>query len=270
MLNKVLSMRFCHVIILFLLCGCQHLNKDHDVIIANVNIINVTTGEVDRNRWIFIDDERITAIDEDIDGHRAETIVDGTDRYLIPGLWDMHAHDCLYYVNLNVAHGIVGVRDMCGNMKNLSEARQRKIGKHFILPEVYSSGNIVDGPGPDSSDSDIINASRDAIRVLSRQKAEGVDFVKVSNQLSPQVYRAIARCADSLNIPFAGHVPFKVSIWEAIGSNQRSIEHSLGILEASSTKADSLYAYFNSTEMIFASWNADVFDLLIKTFNENR
>jgi hypothetical protein len=263
-------MRYYHAIILFLLCSCQHLNKHHDVIIANVNIINVSTGEVKRNRWVFIDEERITAIGEGVDGHQADTIVDGTDKYLIPGLWDMHAHEYLYYTNLSVANGIVGVRDMFGNMKNLSEVRQRKIGKHSIVPEVYSSGTIVDGPGPDSSDSDIVNTRRDVIKVLSRQKAEGVDFIKILNQLSPEVYRAIAHCADSLDIPFAGHVPFKVSIWEAIRSNQRSIEHSLGILEASSTKADSLLAYFNSTEETFASWNTDVFDLLIKTFDERR
>ena len=117
-------MRYYHAIMLFLLCGCQHLNKDHDVIIANVNIIDVSTGEVDRNRWVFIDDERITSINESVDGHRADTIVDGTDKYLIPGLWDMHAHEYLYYKNLSIAHGVVGVRDMFGNMKKLSEIRQ--------------------------------------------------------------------------------------------------------------------------------------------------
>lgn len=263
-------MRYCHAIMLFLLCSCQHLNKDHDVIVANVNIINVSTGEVERNRFVFIDDERITSIDEDLHGHQADTIVDGTDKYLIPGLWDMHAHEYLYFTNLNIAHGIVGVRDMAGNMKRLSEVRNRKIGKHFIVPEVYSSGTIVDGPGPESAGSDIVNTRRDVIRILIRQKAEGADFVKIVNYLSPEVYQAINHCADSLDIPFAGHVPFKVSIWEAITSNQKSIEHSLGILEASSTKADSLYACFNSTEKIFASWDTDVFDLLIKTFDEHR
>ena len=255
---------------LFLFCGCLQLNKDHDVIVANVNIINVSTGEVERNRWVFIDEERITAIDQGVDGHLADTIIDGTDKYLIPGLWDMHANDYLYFKNLNIAHGIIGVCEWFGNKKELSEIRQQKIGKNFIVSEVYSSGSMVDGPGPDSADFDIVNTRGDVIRVLSRQKAEGVDFVKLANQLSPEMYRAIVHCADSLDVPFGGHVPFKVSIWDAIGSNQKSIEHSLGILEASSTKADSLYAYFNSTEMIFASWNADVFDLLVKTFDEHR
>jgi hypothetical protein len=263
-------MRYYQVIILLLLCACQRPNKDHDIIISNVNVINVATGEVKKNRWVFIDDERITAIGERIDDHQADTVVEGTDKYLIPGLWDMHAHDYVYFANLNVAFGIIGVRDMAGNVKQLAEVRERKVGKYFLMPEVYSSGTIVDGPGPDSAGSDIVNTRRDVVRVLSRQKAEGVDFVKVVNYLSPEAYRAIVHCADSIDISFAGHVPFKISIWEAIRSNQKSIEHSLGILEASSTKADSLYAYFNSTEKIFASWNANVFDLLIKTFDERR
>jgi hypothetical protein len=254
----------------FLLCGCQHLNKDHDVIIANVNIINVSTGEVKRNRWVFIDDKRITAIVESVDGHRADTIVDGTDKYLIPGLWDMHANDYLYFKNLNIAHGIIGVCEVLANKKQLAEIRQQQIGTLFIVSEVYNSGTMLDGPGPDSAGFEIVKTRGDVIRVLTRQKAEGADFIRLANQLSPEMYRAIVHCADSLDLPFGGHVPFKVSIWEAIGSNQKSIEHSLGMLEASSTKADSLYAYFNSTEMKFASWNADVFDLLIKTFDEHR
>jgi hypothetical protein len=262
--------KYIHCVILFLMCGCRYLNKDHDVIIANVNIINVTTGEVNRSRWVFIDDERITAIANGVDGHQADTIVDGTDKYLIPGLWDLHANNYLYFKNLIIAHGIVGVCEWFMNKEELSEIRQQKIGKNFIGCEVYSSGTMLDGRGPDSADFDIVNTRGDVISALSGQKAEGVDFVKLANQLSPELYREIVRCADSLDIPFGGHVPFKVSIWEAIGSNQKSIEHNLGILEASSTKADSLYAYFNSREMVFASWNADVFDLLIRTFDERR
>jgi hypothetical protein len=263
-------MKYCHVVILFLLCNCQHLDKHHDVIIANVNIINVSTGEVERDRWVFIDGERISAIAESLGTHHADTIVDGTDKYLIPGLWDMHANMYLYFANLNIAHGIVGVSDQAVNMTELSKIRNRTIGKHFIVPEVYSYGTIVDGPGPESTDSDIVNTRSDVVRTLSRQKTEGVDFVKIVNYLSPEAYEAIAYCADSLDIPFGGHVPFKVSIWEAVKSNQKIIEHSLGILEASSTKADSLHTYFNSTEKIFASWETDVFDLLIKTFDERR
>ncbi|HTF18334.1 MAG TPA: hypothetical protein VK658_09700 [Chryseolinea sp.] len=43
----------------------------------------------------------------------------------------------------------------------------------------------------------------------------------------------------------------------------------MGILEACSSKSDSLYAYFNTTDMIFAGWKTEVFDLLIKTFDEH-
>ena len=263
-------MRYWKITSLCLFFGCQHLGKDHDVIIANVNIVNVTTGELEMNRWVFIDDERITAIEEGIDGHKAATTVDGTDKYLIPGLWDMHANNYLYFKNLIIANGIVGVCEWFMNKEQLSEIREQKIGKNFIGCEVYSSGTVLDGRGPDSADFEIVSTRGDVIRALSEQKAKGVDFVRLANQLSPKVYREIVRYADSLDIPFGGHVPFKVSIWEAIASNQRSIEHSLGILEASSAKADSLYEYFNSTEMVFASWTAEVFDLLIETFDQRR
>src|SRR5262249_7119637 len=61
-------------------------------------------------------------------------------------------------------------------------------------------------------------------------KASGVDFVKVYWMLPRKAYFAIADESKKQNIPFAGHVPFSISAFEASDAGQRSIEHLTEIL----------------------------------------
>jgi len=49
-------------------------------------------------------------------------IVSGKDKFLIPGLWDMHVH--LYYkqyLPLFVAYGVTGVEDMGSDFSKVSQ-----------------------------------------------------------------------------------------------------------------------------------------------------
>jgi predicted amidohydrolase len=65
----------------------------HDCLITNVNVVDVKTGKILKNKTIAIDSNRISAIyDNEIDGSDSTIVIDGKGKYLIPGLWDMHAH----------------------------------------------------------------------------------------------------------------------------------------------------------------------------------
>lgn len=96
-------------------------SPSHDLLITNVNVIDVVTGEVLPNRTVTIDGDEITAIyNKTIKPSKGTEVVDGTDKYLIPGLWDMHVHNNWNYEDTNdllVANGVVGAREMWGNMK---------------------------------------------------------------------------------------------------------------------------------------------------------
>ncbi|MEI8047909.1 MAG: hypothetical protein WCI92_11065 [Bacteroidota bacterium] len=70
---------------------CQPGN--HDCIITNVTIVDVKTGKLLNNKTIAINNNRITAIyNKEIAGSDSTIVIDGKGKYLIPGLWDMHAH----------------------------------------------------------------------------------------------------------------------------------------------------------------------------------
>src|SRR5262249_40202014 len=68
------------------------------------------------------------------------------------------------------------------------------------------------------------------------------DFVKILSNISRDSYFAIADEAAKQKIPFAGHVPYSVSVREAVTAGQRSIEHLTGITLACSSREEDLRA----------------------------
>ena len=87
----------------------------------------------------------------------------------------------------------------------------------------------------------------EARQAVRRQKAEGAGFIKVYWRLRPEAYLAIADESKKLRIPFAGHVPFALSAFDASDAGQKSIEYLTGLLETCSSKEDELRKATNLT-----------------------
>ena len=67
-------------------CAAQTL------IIKNVTVIDATGAAPQKNVWVAIDGDKISAIKKSIRSPRGVRVVDGKGKFLIPGLWDMHMH----------------------------------------------------------------------------------------------------------------------------------------------------------------------------------
>jgi imidazolonepropionase-like amidohydrolase len=211
----------------------------HDCLITNVNIVDVKTGKILKNKTIAIDNNRITAIyDNEIVGSDSTSIIDGKGKYLIPGLWDMHAHYNWSHVDLDpllIANGITGVREMWGNMPAFVEIQKRPQQEGLLSPDVYLSADLIDGNPPAMPGSLVVTTPAEAVDAVKNQIDKNVDFIKVYSNLSEDCFMAIAEEARKRNIPFAGHIPNGVSIYEAIKAGMASSEHLYGFLNACST-----------------------------------
>jgi imidazolonepropionase-like amidohydrolase len=138
--------------------------------------------------------------------------IDGTGRYLIPGLIDAHVHlrdpsELLSYL----AHGVTTVVHLSGPSGNVSDVldlRRRVAGGSMVGPTVYSSGRILDGDPPIFAGvSTVVRNPEAARRVVASQITDGVDLIKVYNNLRTDELRAAVQAAHDQGVTVWGHIP---------------------------------------------------------------
>jgi imidazolonepropionase-like amidohydrolase len=218
--------------------------------ITNVTVIDTTGGPVKSNVTVVIDGNRITYVGKG----RARVskkahLVDGTGKFLIPGLWDMHIHTFFgdwvpggkeVTLPLFIANGITGVRDMGSDLDLILTARRDIASGVLIGPRLVVAGPMLDGPKTQFPATIAIVTPNDGRRVVDMLKSRGVDFIKVQSYVPRDAYFAIADESKKQNIVFVGHVPDAIRASEASNAGQKSFEHLIGIFEASSTVEDEL------------------------------
>jgi len=199
---------------------------------VNVNVVPMTSETVIEQQTVLVDNGRIVAIGpvDDIQIPEKASVVDGTDRYLMPGLAEMHAHvpgsnsaDLDRYFSLYVANGVTTVRGMLGQPSHLALRQDLLDGKVFG-PRLFTSGPSLNGRS--------VNGADQARQLVEEQHAAGYDFIKVHPGLDSEEFEALARTANALDIPFAGHVPVAVGVSGALELNMASIDHLDGYLAA--------------------------------------
>ncbi len=223
--------------------GCQQTLKG-TLVIKNVNVIDIKDGHVARGMDVVIRGNSIASIAKHSNQYyKAPEIIDGTDQYLLPGLWDMHAHGLDAYKDffpLQLAHGVTGIRVMWGNTKEVKRIRKAVELDSILGPDIISAGDIIDGNPPGWRGSAIADTPEKGREIVRKQKADGADFIKVYSFLERDVYFAIADECKKQHIPFSGHIPVKVSLQEAIDAGHGSIEHANGVPEFCSNHYDQL------------------------------
>lgn len=81
------------ILLLIFTLNCSNQNPvEFDLVISNVTLINGTGGAAQPNSNLFIKDGKIIDITEGDIAVSDEKVLDGTNKYLIPGLIDGHAH----------------------------------------------------------------------------------------------------------------------------------------------------------------------------------
>ena len=220
------------------------------VAITHVSVIDTTSGRVQADQSIVIKDGRIVEPGERPDAALPldADVVDGTGKFLIPGLWDMHSHiaaanraGAKEYLDLYLANGITGVREMHAFFPDLIFGLRKDIETGKLTgPRIVAAGAMIDGPKPSAGGAVVAadaNQGRTAVRSL---KKRGADFIKVHSKLPREVFLAVVDEARKQGLFVAGHVPEAVSAAEASDAGQRSIEHLTGLWLACSSSEEAL------------------------------
>jgi imidazolonepropionase-like amidohydrolase len=160
--------------------------------------------------------------------------LEGRGRFLIPGLWDMHAHVSVsgdLACPALLANGVTGIREPGGELEIVDWMRDR-IGRGELPgPRIFRSGPFVDGSKPGALDRLVIDTPEDGRRVVALLKEKGVDFIKVHNGASPEPYFALLAEARRAGLSVVGHIPLQVDPAAAIEAGHHSVEHVVSLFE---------------------------------------
>jgi len=155
-------------------------------------------------------------------------VVEVREKFLIPGLWDMHAHTQLAgepWLTLNVANGVTGIRDMGSDLDYILRMREETASGRVLGPRIFAAGPILDNPPGDWPFRLRVKTAEDGRAAVQLLKSRGVDLIKVHDHTPREAFFAIVAEARRLDLPVAGHLPIGVTVEEAVNAGQGDIEH---------------------------------------------
>jgi len=231
--------QFCFLIFLFLcFANCNQkvnptsIEEINDYMISNVSIISMTSNDVTPSQNVLIRDGKIASIGKINLANKPVNMIDGTGKFLMPGLTEMHAHipiarrdgDSLVMETLflYLSQGITNIRGMLGDPYHL-ELRKLANERNILSPRIYTSSPSMNGNS--------IPTPEEAIAKVTQYKNDGYDFLKIHPGIKIEVWDALEKTAKQINMPFAGHVPVEVGIRRALDSKYKTIDHIDGYLE---------------------------------------
>lgn len=217
--------------------GCMLIKgTEETVAFTNVTVIPMTEdGKLLTNQTVVVVGNRIRIISpsQNVELDENVTEIDGSGKFLIPGLAEMHGHvppthppaNAPSYFNdeyventlfLYVAAGITTVRGMLGYDHQL-ELKEKVNSGELIGPNLYLAGPSFNG--------NTVSSPSQAREKVIQQKNEGWDLLKIHPGLTLAEYSAMAETANEVGITFGGHVPADVGIERAIEAGQLTMDH---------------------------------------------
>ncbi|HLV50637.1 MAG TPA: amidohydrolase family protein [Flavobacterium sp.] len=199
-------------------CFSQESNQ---IVLKNVNIITMTmSNEIIPNATVVIKDHRIESINESIP--ESAQIIDAKDKWLIPGLIDVHVHlpndfnlkdklpteptdirfDVQDLMTPFIANGVTTILNLNANVESFY---QRKIiqNRDVIGPRM-ALAVLIDGGNGNGRFANTALEGRQAVRMA---KADGYEFIKLYSNLNIETYNAIIDEANIQDMKTVGHIP---------------------------------------------------------------
>jgi hypothetical protein len=219
-------------------------------IIENVNVIPMPGDKVLENYSVLIDGQKIKEISKNIEiDEKNVEVIDGTGKYLIPGLFDMHVHLEPEFIPLFLMNGVTSIRELGSTKDSIFELKKKIADGDIVGPRLFVCGPVLEGDPPAWEGFRVIkteDAGREAVIDL---KQKGADYIKVYHTLKSEIYKAILDECKKQNMIALGHIPDAVTVIDALKSGHKSLEHMYDIRVYTNTTS-----YIPNTEKGLEDW----------------
>tara|TARA_Y100001960_G_C14781793_1_gene887404 strand:+ start:4706 stop:6118 length:1413 start_codon:yes stop_codon:yes gene_type:complete len=236
-------------VFLFFSCSNNSVFIENGYCIENINVIDSEKG-LQENMTIIVSEDKIIRVEKssEIQLSNKNKIIDGKNKFIIPGLWDSHVHFAFEenlassMFNLFIAYGVTSVRDTGGEFDFVNHWKNISNNNPNIYPRVKIAGPLIDGKynvydgnsvffPPLSIKTTTVSETEKRVKELIDN---GVDFLKAYEMLTPEQFKKIIEIAKEHGLKVTGHIPLSMDAISVSNIGINSIEH-LRNLEMSST-----------------------------------
>jgi imidazolonepropionase-like amidohydrolase len=204
-----------------------------DLVLRHVTIVDLPEGTLSEDHAVIVRAGKITWVgaDAQLDLPSGYRVIDGSGRFLLPGLVDMHVHTLVTTANYltQLGAGVTTIREMDGFPWLLARKRQAERGE-ILAPSMFVTGQILNA-------NDLggfargVTTPEDARTAVREQAADGYDAIKIHNALTVELFDAIIDEANAVGLDVVGHNPQRVPVEHAIRKGLRTAEHFKGYID---------------------------------------
>ncbi len=156
---------------------------------------------------------------------KGATTIDGRGKWIIPGLWDMHAHfQQVEWGPIYLAAGVTTARDCANEFEFITACRDAIEAGRGLGPRLLLAG-IVDSDGPMSIGVVRINSKEDVPGIVARYKKAGFRQIKIYSSIKPELVPAIAEETHKAGLTLTGHVPNGMTATQGVEAGMDQINH---------------------------------------------
>jgi imidazolonepropionase-like amidohydrolase len=202
-------------------------SRSSTLAIVGATLIDGTGAAPVPDSAVIIENGRIKAVGprSKVKIPKQANIVDAKGKFLLPGLWDMHAHfEQVEWGPIYLAAGVTTVRD-CGNEFEFITAVRDAIAQGRGLGPRLLLAGIVDGTGPLGLGVQRVDTLEQARQWTDRYHDAGFQQMKIYSSVKLEELKAVADEAHRLGMTVTGHVPQGLDAFQTIEAGQDQINH---------------------------------------------
>ncbi len=195
-----------------------------------VTVLDLESGELEPEMTLVIEDGEIVAVRPTATIRLGADVqrIDATGKFVIPGLWDAHAH--LSYWGQDalgrlVAHGVTSIREMGGDPDEIEAWMAATRAGELTGPSFFWCGPFLEGPAGGDEYRWAVEGAEQAREAALALLDRGVDFLKIQPAIGREEVTAIITAAQERGSYLVGHVPRGLTAIEAAELGLRSIDH---------------------------------------------
>ncbi len=204
--------------------------SNNSYLIKNIKVIPMNQDTVLVDKMVYIKEGIIEKIADKIEVKGIE-IFDGEDKFLTPGLIDMHVHVWdRYELGLYLSNGVTAVRNLWGIPMHL-RMKEDVIEEKILSPSFFTTGPKLTGAEFIGDDNlNLTNPSEAKNKIIS-YKDRGYDFIKTYYGLDKEVFDAVIEQAQISEMDIVAHPSQKVPFLYHLHPQIKSIEHAEEIVQ---------------------------------------